>query len=222
MSSIYRFWGGPDMPDDYREYGRKWAELNPGREVQDWSEADVQGRSWANQAVIDHLYERDDGRHTIEFYVTLADVVSYELLLESGGSYFNCDVEPLRPLSELEDEWGLTWVAREDELWVVNSEMGGEPGHPFYADLVGTLGPRYFADPYNEMVITTGPKLLTLVWARHAEVSALPVEAFNAVHWTKVPHGSTAVGIAVPESAYGRHHWGHRRDGRTNIISPPI
>ena len=205
------------MPDDYRQFGQAWAGLNPGRTVRDWSEDDILARTWRNQAVIEHLYERDEERRSVELYVQLADVVSYELLWQFGGTYINCDIEPLRPLAELEAEYGRTWVVHEDPDFVVNAAMGGVPEDPFWDAVIDFLPRRYFAEPTAEMVFTTGPRMLTEVW-RSRPVPALPWQAFNSTHWSTIPLGGTAAGRDIPEGAYGLHHWGHRRDQRTNRI----
>jgi mannosyltransferase OCH1-like enzyme len=204
------------MPADYRRYGEEWARLNPGFEVWDWSEEDLHTQTWTNQAVVDHLYERDDGRRTIELWAQLADVVDYELLYQFGGVYVNADVEPIRPLTHLGVD--APWVASEDDSFVVNCAMAGAPLDGFYADVIDTLRLSYWENPTGPMNRTTGPWLLTQVWRRHPEVTALAVDVFNPVHWKHVKKGATAKLMNVPESTVALHHWGHRRDGRTNTI----
>lgn len=209
------------MPADYRRFGERWAELNPDFEIHDWTEDEILAESWRNRDVIDDLYRRDAGRRTIALFAQVADVVDYELIFRFGGVYVNADIEPIRPL-ELMDAFyepaGRDWVAREDERYVVNAAMGGAAGSPFFGDVIDRLGPRYFAEPGGPMNRTTGPGLLTDVVADHPDVVQLPVVAFNAHHWRTIRRGSDASGRKIPREAIGVHHWGHRRDGRSNRI----
>lgn len=205
------------MPADYRRYGHEWERLNPGWEVWDWSERDLHTQTWQNQAVVTDLYERDDGRGSIELWAQLADVIDYELLYQFGGVYVNADVEPIRPLDHIEAD--APWVASEDTRFVVNCAMAGQVLDPFYADVIDSLRRSYWENPTGPMNRTTGPWLLTQVWRHHQHrVTALPVEVFNPVHWKQVRKGATAKLVDVPESTVALHHWGHRRDGRTNTI----
>lgn len=228
---IHRIWMGGPMPHDYQAYGARWNWMNRSQDwvVKDWTELDLTtDRDWVNQPVIDHLYERDGGRKTIELYVQLADVYGYEILYRWGGVYLNVDIEPVRKLADLESLYsvqrGDAWIAREDSAFVVNCAMGGQKKDPFFQRVLFDLGPRYFARPYDEMNQTTGPRLLTDVWndwirkGHQSAVHALPVHAFNSVHWRDVPKGGNAEGRPIHDKAIGVHHWGHKKDGRTNII----
>ena len=40
------------MPDDYAAYGAKWAAMNPGYTVKDWTEADILAETWHNQQAL--------------------------------------------------------------------------------------------------------------------------------------------------------------------------
>lgn len=227
---IHRIWMGGPMPAAYRQYGAMWQHENRGDWiVKDWTEEElVIDRDWVCQPVIDHLYDRDAGRKTIELYVQLADVWGYEVLHRYGGVYLNADIQPIRPLSDLRNLYSVgdgPWVAREDSAFVVNCAMGVEEArHPFFRRVLADLTPRYFERPYDEMNQTTGPRLLTDVynaWLRDGKatpVTALPVHAFNPVHWREVPKGGNAEGMNVHRDTIGLHHWGHKKDGRTNII----
>ena len=213
---IHRIWCGSDMPDDYQRYGEDWARLNPGWRVWEWNESELATGRWTNQKVVDHLYERDAGRHTTELWAQLADVLGYELLYQFGGVYVNTDVQPVKPLSAITAD--VPWVASEDRRYVVNCAMAGPQLHPFFGDVIDRLRQSYWENPTGPMNRTTGPWLLTQTWRDHPEVTALPVEVFNPVHWKQVKKGGTAEGRRVPDTTVAIHHWGHRRDGRSNII----
>jgi len=210
------------MPVQYQTFGSMWESLNMGWSVHDWTESELMAIQWDNQEVLEDLYRRDAEHRTVELFVQVADVLDYELLFRYGGVYVNVDIEPVKPLSDLNRfvPRGQAWVSREDNAFVVNAAMAGRSGHPFYKAVIDDLYVRYFANPHGEMNHTTGPRLLTDThrsWTGEPVV-ALPVEVFNPIHWKDIPIGGDATGRHVPATTVGLHHWGHRRDNRTNVI----
>ena len=212
---VHRVWGGGRMPDDYRRYGQPWADLNPGATVHLFDESWLRARVWTNQHVVDDLWRRDAGRRSTELFAQLADVVGYEIVLRFGGLYVNCDMEPVRPLGALASEAFVCW---EDDRWLVNSAMyAPAPGHPFFAEVVAALPDSYWRG--GLMNRTTGPGLLTACWRQSTHPpKALDPVVFGPHHWSQIPKGGTADGLDVPAGTVAVHHWGHRRDGRTNRL----
>jgi len=217
---IHRYWSGPrPMPERYVRFGERWEELNPGWVVIDHGEEVIQ--LWPDLAdVFNHLYERDAGRDSIELHVQVADVVGYALLREFGGVYVNCDMEPVRSFgARLPD---APWASYENEEdWrIVNAAIGApQAGEAFWGGLLAALPGRYFANPYDEMVMTTGPGFLTDFAHQYpGQLYVFPKHVFNSVHWSQVPAGGDASEFALPGEAIAVHHWGHKKDGRTNLI----
>lgn len=211
------------MPEAYRQFGARWEDLNPGWVVIDHGEEILQ--LWPDLAeVINHLYERDEGRDSIELHVQVADVVGYAVLREYGGVYVNCDMEPLRPLDgRLPDSAWASYENHEDHR-IVNAAMGApSAGDPFWVKLLEELPARYFSRPYDEMVMSTGPGFLT-DFANHNSMTdripfvVFPKSTFNSIHWKQINPGGDAFGFHYPEDAIAVHHWGHKKDRRTNYI----
>jgi hypothetical protein len=107
----------------------------------------------------------------------------------------------------------------------VNAVLGGPKHHEFWKFVIDELPKRYFANPEAEMVMTTGPALLTdcaIEWQRYmkrTDFVVLPTESFNSVHWSKISTGSDATELwKDQEGIVGIHHWGHKRSGRGNIV----
>jgi len=216
---IHRYWAGPrDMPAQYVEYGEKWEDLNPGWVVIDHGEEILQ--LWPDLAnVFNHLYERDAGRDSIELHVQVADVVGYALVREFGGVYVNCDMEPVRPLeARLPDE---AWASFENhsDFRVVNAAIGAPHAHDaFWEELLAGLPARYFSNPYDEMVMSTGPGYLTDFARYRGGLYVFSKDVFNSTHWGEIAPGGDASGRPYPEEAIAVHHWGHKKDQRTNTI----
>lgn len=205
------------MPEAYVRYGQQWQELNPDWTVIDWTERAVEDFPDVEH-VLEDLYYRDNGRKGIELYVQLADVIGYCLVREWGGVYVNCDMQPVRPLPSLPD---LAWASYENHVdgRIVNAAIGApQPWDPFWTGLVDELPARYWAYRYDEMVMSTGPAFLTDFARRNNKIHVFPVETFNPVHWKDIPAGGDASGREYPPETIAVHHWGHKKDGRTNKI----
>lgn len=221
---IHRYWSGPKpMPEEYVAFGEKWEDLNPGWAVVDHGEEIIQ--LWPDLApVFNHLYERDGGRDSIELHVQVADVVGYALLREFGGIYVNTDMEPLRPLSTIINESTPSFASYEnyEDFRIVNAAIGApRPYDVFWSDLLDGLPARYFSRPYDEMVMSTGPGYLTDFYNTNKdkyEFQVFPKSTFNPIHWGQIGSGGDASGFTYPEDSVAVHHWGHKKDGRSNYI----
>lgn len=218
--TIHRFWAGPrDMPEEYAEYGEKWHRLNPDYQMRMWGEEDIS--EFPELApVFKSLYERDAGRQGIELYVQMADVMGYAIIHKYGGVYVNTDMEPVKPLPVMPNK---AWASYENDIGdVVNAAIGApRPRDVFWSRVVRTLPGRYFANPTDEMVRTTGPGLLTdTAKAYPKRIHIFPKEVFNPIHWSQVPRGDAQIpeNRVVPPETIAVHRWGHRRDGRSNHV----
>lgn len=221
VQEIWRFWAGPkEFPEDYASFGQQWEELNPGWKVNMADEDDLADFPHLKK-VFDDLYRRDDGRQGIELYVQMADIMGYALVHKYGGIYTNCDIEPVRPLPDLPTK---AWASYENNTdgRIVNAIIGApQPRNIFWSRIIATLPGRYFSNPTAEMVETTGPVLLTdLAHKLPSRIHVFPTETFNSIHWSQVPLGGDASDFiaSLPEEAIAVHHWGHRKDQRTNTV----
>lgn len=211
------------MPDRYLEYGRRWEELNPDWKLLHWTEDNLP--PLRNQAVIDDIKARDAGRNGLECAVQMADVIGYELIWRYGGLYVNTDIEPVRSMQDLFDQYnpqGNAYAPFEDPGMPVNCAIGGPKEHEFWDALIEHLPTRYFGMPGEEMNVTTGPHLLTYMWNMNQGIfTPLAQESFNAIHWKQIEIGSDATGkvdyLNNPR-IIGIHHWGHRKTPRTNYV----
>lgn len=230
---IMRFWDGKPMPRVYKDYGRMWQALNPEWEVVDYNQLAIassgilDSHAGIRDVLID-LSNRDHGRNGIEYWVQIADVIGYLLAYEHGGIYVNTDIMPVKPLRYLLNHYQAghnAYAGREDPQRIVNAVLGGPEKHPLYEEVLKQLPDSYFSQPYAEMVLTTGPVLLTNVINNTFQgqgIRILPETAFNSVHWKQI-EGTTStqildqVDFAHPD-LIGVHCWGHKFDGRSNVI----
>jgi len=224
---IHRLWLGPrPMPGRFRGYAARWADLNPGWAVHDWSWHDLP-EDLANGDVLDDLRRRCTRGDSVELATALADVICYDLIARHGGIYVNCDIEPVHPLPAAMVS-GEPWASREDAVHVVNAAFGGEPGATPWQLITGELLPaRYWRlrrAGEQEMNQLTGPHLLgELLAVSPGCLRIFSEQAFCPLHFSQVPYGGTADGLwsadTLPAATIGVHHWDHRRNGRSNIVS---
>lgn len=224
---IHRLWLGPNpMPDKYVRYGEQFKEMNPDWEYIDWNTDNlpdiINADIWENIGNMPKSSITMDPQRAIA--VQRADVLGYEIIYKHGGIYFNCDIEPLRPMDELIAETGddafAGWEGEYDGRWfLVNAVLGGPAEHEFWADCVNELPMRYLNMFFAPMEQTTGPHLITDIyerkWRGRPGFTPLPREHFNSVHFGEIAVGQDAsdrVEWAREQGAFGLHHWGHRED----------
>lgn len=216
---LHRLWIGPaPMPGAYVEYGELWAEMNPGWTVKLWSEEELEDLHMINRRIWDHIKTHGGGtaialKPEVARATQLADVAAYELIYRFGGVYVNCDMEPLRPLSELPIRDGDAWACREIAHWINNGAIGGPIGHRFWRAVIEQLPIRYNAMPGQPMNVTTGPHLLTDVADRVDGLKVLDRNTFNFASYGDVALGGDASRYreaAYKAGAIALHHWAHR------------
>ncbi len=221
--TLRRFWTGREMPKEYVDFGRKWISVGGFLTVNDIiDEMPMDHDTIPSDVldVIDDIVKRDGGRNGIEMAVQIADIVGYLCVWGYGGTYMNCDIEPVRRFIPPTQAWAS--YENEEDWRIVNAAIGAPAANdPFWAGLLEALPARYFANPTAEMVETTGPALLTDYARAHPDlITVLPKNTFSYVHWREVALGEGAVfePEELPEEVVGIHHWGHKRDGRTNTV----
>lgn len=240
IQKIHRIWLGPrDMPDVYREYGEKWAELNPGWEVIDWDWDMLKDANLANfdlaAACGSDSFPANPGagKQDTAVQVQRADILSYSLVFKFGGVYVNCDMEPRKPIMGifaglLEDgfEAATSWELPDKAL--SNAFLwAAEPGHSFWFDCVAQLPERVRMLPGQAMNIQTGPWLLTEVYdqsilndlnvpavgsfdrGRATDVFVFDAELFHPYLWNE-----THREYEKHPDAIVVHHWGHKKADR--------
>lgn len=221
---VHRFWTGRTMPWNYRRFGQRWEELHAPGEVQviEWGAGAIELFPDL-QPIFDDLKARDAGRNGVEYAVQVADVVGYALVERYGGVYVNCDMEPVRPFPALPERAWASYENDEDGR-INNAAIGApEPHDRFWRGLLEALPERYFSRRLDEMVMSTGPGFLTDYAADHPrQIDVLPMSWFNSKHWKTIRPGMDASDYVrrqdYPDDAIAVHHWGHKKDGRSNRV----
>lgn len=217
---IHRAWFGPEpLPDRYAAFGETWAKLNPDWEVRMWTLEEVEPlldppirRIWNHirkHGAISAIPHKPE----VAIATQLADLAGYTIVYTQGGVYLNCDMEPLRPLSDLPVQPEDAWACIESGHWINNGALGGPPEHPFWRAVLDELPHRFKRLDGMAMNHTTGPRLLTDVAASTPGLVVLPQKYFNLALLSRVPLGGNANRYrkrAISAGAVALHHWHHR------------
>lgn len=92
VRKIHYCWFGGEKPDAVKRNVDAWAALNPGFEIIEWNESNIDVSAW-------EFGRRAQESHRWGF---LADIIRLEKLVEQGGFYADADVEMIRPLALLD------------------------------------------------------------------------------------------------------------------------
>lgn len=203
--TLHRIWFGPPMPEHLAAYGETWRAQHPDWEHVLWTEANLPPLK--NQQLFDDA-ERIAPRNVGQLR---ADVARYELLLEHGGVYVDCDLECLRPIDELLAVGVSCFAGWESPgRWVNNAILGAEPGHPFLAAIVEGLDENVAEHLGARPNVLTGPQYVTPVYRRYADaVTVYPQAHFYPYLWSELERSAET----FPDS-YAVHHWHNRRTNR--------
>ncbi len=224
---IHQTWKSARVPEEFREFQRKWQALHPDYEYRLWTDED-------NLAFV----EREFPEH-VPLYrsfareIFRADLVRYLYLTKFGGIYVDLDVEPLRSVDALLACAHSCWLGAEPALHArrlfqresvaCNAVMASEPGHPFWARMLAEIRERA-ADPTRQNPVdVTGPGALHGAWEKHGQ--ALDVHVTEPDAFFPLPDVyNTHLALSereqlhfrrmlelrqFPSQSFGVHHWAH-------------
>lgn len=223
MVEMHRVWMGGEMPERYARYGEFWKDLNPDNTLHDWTEEEIMDNEWENSTVLDEMYSqsRRPRADMIAYYTHVVDVIDYELVYRYGGWYFNTDLKPIKPLSDLPAfDPDIPGFAMEDDVHAVNMAMYGQKHDPLFANIIENLPIRYFGMPGAYMNATTGVQLIMHTLGQYYGRSQLwHRDVFNPIHFTDFKYGGEPnTDIDFPDSTVAVHEWGHRTNQRGQRI----
>jgi len=154
---IHQVWLGKPMPKHYVEFCNSLKQLNPDFNYKLWSDSDLQGL----KVVDSYLFKATNN------YGIKSDLLRYEILLNEGGWYFDCDFEAIRPLNNINtSKFNLILSPIPEPFpFLANGFMACSPSHPFIRSLFDHLlsidSLQDNIDDPNEVLNLTGPAKLT-------------------------------------------------------------
>jgi Glycosyltransferase sugar-binding region containing DXD motif/Alpha 1,4-glycosyltransferase conserved region len=203
-ATLHYIWiGGTPLPDRFRENIATWRRHNPGFEIREWNEANL---DWSSR------YMR--AAYTFRYWSRVTNLARLEILRKHGGIYLDVDVEVVRPLRPLLDN--ACFLGFQDSgpnaTWVNNAVFGATPDHWFVNACIERLL-RCFTG-VERMDSRHGPGNVTQVlidnglagYHEHGtmlrDVRLYPRAAFYPYHWNE-----TFDPAMVTSETFLLHHW---------------
>lgn len=174
---LHAWWGGPELPAEGRAHLSAWQELHPEWELKLWTPETTP--TLRHQDLYDNPARFSPKSNVWQWR---SDLARYEILLEEGGVYIDCDLRPLRPIDELITE--KAFIAKECDRFVNNAFLGCEPGNAFMRDVVGGLRRSVLRQPRSRVNKQIGAHYLTGLLRKHPDVKVLPSELVYPAHWS--------------------------------------
>ncbi len=187
IKKIYTTWvSTKPYPEKYLPFLEGWKSIMPDYEIEVISLSSVVKSKFVVDAI------------KLGKYALAGHYGRCERLYETGGLYFDIDVEVLKRFDPL---LGKSFIGREDAGMVNNAVMGFEKGHPMLKACLDFMDSVDITIPNIEL--ETGPWLFNNLY-KDFDVKVYPEEYFYPYHYTK-----TFTPECIKENTYAIHRWGH-------------
>ena len=131
---LHAWWGGPELPAEGRSHLAAWQEMHPEWELKLWTPETTP--RLRHQDLYDNPAKYSPKSNIWQWR---SDLARYEILLDEGGVYIDCDLRPLRPIDELITEKAFSGGECGTELEEVGSRR---QGHDNISSRVANLAAR--------------------------------------------------------------------------------
>lgn len=187
---VYQIWiSDKEMPTNHREFVDKWKLFLP-----DYDLRHITLDNMPRDEFIDKLL-------TEKKYMLINHYLRYKLLYDTGGLYFDSDIEVIKSFDDLLDRDFL--IAREDLNWINNAVMGCSANNELMGKFVKEMQTMNLDIPNVELA--TGPRLVTkVIKDNYLEDVVLPPVYFYPYHYSE----EFTLGC-IKLNTYAIHHWNH-------------
>lgn len=147
----YCWFGGKEMPKQFKKYIKSWKKYCPNYELKLWNESnfDVNCNQYVKEA-----YENKK-------FAFVTDYVRLYVLYNFGGIYMDTDVEVRKPLDEFLDNEAFSGF--ESSIYVPTGIMGSEKGNTLFKILLDYYNDRHFVKDDGTLDTTTNVKIITSI-----------------------------------------------------------
>lgn len=184
---IYTTWVSDiPIPERFIPYINGWMEKMPDYKVVVIDKKNVIKSDFVQKAI------------SIGKYALAGHYGRCERLYETGGLYFDIDIEAVKSFDHLLDN--KIFIGREDAGMVNNAVIGCEAGQPFLKACLDYMDKIDLNTPNIEL--ETGPWMFNKIIKDFPEVVVYPEEYFYPYHYTK-----TFTSECIKENTYAVHHW---------------
>lgn len=193
---LHCVWVGPRKPP--MRTIQTWKDHHPDWKYRLWTNEEVFGRTWQNQAHV-------DCHKGLKQWSGVADVVRYEILLAHGGAMHGADSRNLHPIDELflDPAFDAYAVYENEELrpGFIAPLYACTPGNPLAKALIDGLAP---AKPGGKPWETTGNLHMARVIGSRKWPTLKMWPSYTLIPW----HYADGKRYDGPGKVYAEHLWG--------------
>lgn len=203
-ATLHYIWiGGKPLPDAFRANIATWRRHNPGFDIREWNETNL---DWSSR------YMR--AAYMFGYWSRVTNLARLQILKRHGGIYLDVDVEMLRSLDPLRENACFLGFqdSRPKAAWVNGAVFGAVPDHWFVNACIARLLHRFSGVEVMDSRHGPGNVTQTLIengLAGYAERGAMvrdvciyPRAAFYPYHWNERFDAS-----CVTADTFLIHHW---------------
>ena len=178
-----------------------WRDMHADWDYTLYDNAYLCGRRWRNQSLINEYFRRGA-------YAGVADLMRYEILLETGGFIPEADSECLLACDALFIQGTLFTVYENEQRkpGLVSPFLAAAPGHAFVETVVSDLGRRWTPETLKVPWRSTGNRYLRFrIEEAQPDIVIFPSHYF-------IPEHKRAPAYSGDGPVYARQHWGSTRN----------
>lgn len=200
---IYTTWiSDKPIPEKFYKFIESWKRVMP-----DYKIAIITMDSCPHNPWIDECLRR-------KMFCVAGHYARVQRVYETGGIYFDIDVEAIKPFDRFLNE--KMFVGKEDELIVNNAVFGAAAGHPFLKAQMDYLD-AFNLDSEN-VELETGIRAFARMFMAQDWgdlITYYPPKYFYPYAWDEEFDPS-----CIKEDTYAVHHWAHSWNNKVSVIIP--
>lgn len=179
----YCWFGGKEIPDEYKKYMTSWKKFLPDYEIIRWDESnyDVNCIPFSAEA------------YSVGKFAYVSDYARLRILYEHGGIYFDTDVEVIKPLNDILANGAFMAFEKNtnaptNEPLNVNVGLGFavEPHHLIIREILDFYESHHYVYPDGHIEQITIVKIVTDILKKHglkSSDSPIEIEGITIYPW---------------------------------------
>ncbi len=204
----YCWFGGKEIPDEYKKYMTSWKKFLPDYEIIRWDESnyDVNCIPFSSEA------------YSVDKYAYVSDYARLKILYEHGGVYLDTDVEVIKPLDDILAKGAFMAIEKNTndappELLNVNVGLGFavEPHHPIIREILDFYESHHYIYPDGHREQITIVKIVTDILKKHglkSSDSPIEIEGITIYPWEYFcPFEPLSSKLEITENTLAIHHF---------------
>lgn len=200
---IYSTWiSDKPLPDKFKQYVDSWKRVMPGYKIEIITMENCPHNPW-----IDECLRR-------KMFCVAGHYARVQRLYETGGIYFDIDVEAVKPFDKLLSD--KMFVGLESDQIINNAVYGARKGHPFLKAQMEYLD-KFDLNSEN-VELETGIRAFAKMFNSQewgSLITCYPPDMFYPYAWDEEFNPK-----CIKENTLAIHHWAHSWNNQVSIIIP--